>query len=320
VAAQKPESASLCHTAGVKRRAWLWIAACAILVACAAGIAVVLRERALALKPTSLVRRLPVRDAVVVSIDFAALRSAGLMQLIEGSKVARDPEYQAFVKASHFDYARDLDTAVVAFAPNGRFLALAGRFDWKSLAAYVRGQGGACADDFCRMTGSAPERRISFFPVRSGLMALAVSQDDSAAVRLEAESGPPIDVPAAPVWLMAPGSLLSSGEALPADAREFARALGGAELLTLAIAPNGARLAATLEIRCRAAADASNIAGQLARTTTTLRDSIARSGHAPNPAELGGVLAAGEFRVEGVRAIGRWPIERVFLESVLGAP
>jgi len=28
------------------------------------------------------------------------------------------------------------------------------------------------------MTGSAPERRISFFPLRANLMALAVSPDD----------------------------------------------------------------------------------------------------------------------------------------------
>ena len=292
--------------------------ACAAAVAAVAGIGIVVRQRALELKPAALVRRLPVRDAVVVSIDFAALRAAGLLQLIEGSRVAQDPEYQAFVKSSHFDYARDLDAAAAAFAPNGRFLALAGRFDWKGLANYVKSQGGACADGFCRMTGSAPDRRISFFPLRSSLMALAVSQDDSAALRLESAPGPATRYPDAPLWISLPASVLSSGDALPGDAKDFARAVGGAESVTLAFLPGSPRLAAKLEIRCASAGDAAGVAAQLTQTTASLRGAIAREGHVPNPAELSGVLAAGSFRSDGPLVFGEWPIERVFVESLLG--
>ena len=61
-----------------------------------------------------------------------------------------------------------------------------GRFDWNSLQSYAREQGGTCRNALCRMNGSTPERRISFFPLRPDLMGLAVSPDDSAAIDLEA--------------------------------------------------------------------------------------------------------------------------------------
>ena len=64
---------------------------------------------------------------------------------------------------------------MLAFAPDGKYMLLKGRFDWKSLRGYVRGSDGLCNNSFCRMAGSTPDRRISFFPVQSNLMALAVS-------------------------------------------------------------------------------------------------------------------------------------------------
>jgi hypothetical protein len=270
------------------------------------------------LRPASLVKRLPSHGALIVYIDFEALRRAGFLQLLEGSKIGEDPEYRSFVEASRFDYKRDLDAAVAAFTPNGRFLALTGRFDWKGLESYVRSQGGACSGSFCRMVGSAPERRISFFPVQSNLMALAVSQDDSAALRLTAPAAAEPEIPDAPVWLSIPASALRSSDSLPSGAREFAGAMGQAETVALAFAPEGARLAARLEIRCRTAGDAAGIAAQLTRTTSLLRDAIARENRQPNPAELSGVLASGSFRNDSARVLGYWPIERAFVESVLG--
>lgn len=276
-------------------------------------------QRARALRPASLWKRLPRRDALVVSIDFQALRRAGILQLLEGSKIGQDPEYRSFVEASRFDYTRDLDTALAAFTPSGRFLLLTGRFDWKGLDSYVRSQGGACAGSFCRMVGSAPERRISFFPLQSNLMALAVSQDDSAALRLSAPAAAAPETPDAPIWLSIPASVLKSGDGLPAGAREFAGAMGQAESVTLAFAPEGARLAARLEIRCRTAGDAAGMAAQLTRTTSLLRDAMARENRQPNAADLSGVLAGGSFRMEGARVLGYWPIEKAFVESILGA-
>lgn len=263
-------------------------------------------------------RRLPARDALVVFIDFGALRKAGLLDALDSSKVGEDPEYRRFVESSRFDFKRDLDSALAAFAPTGRFLLLTGRFDWSGLTAYVHSQGGACNAGFCRMIGSAPERRISFFPLRSNLMALAVSQDDSAALRLSAVAEEATEAPDAPVWLSVPGSVLKTASVLPEGARDFTGALGQAESLTLGLAPEGARLAARLDIRCRNGGDAASVAADLTRITSMLRESIAKENHQPNPAELSGVLAGGSFRNEGARALGYWPIEKVFVDALLG--
>jgi hypothetical protein len=275
--------------------------------------------RARSLATAALLRRMPAEDALVAYIDFSELRRGGVLQLLDGSKAGEDPEYRNFVRQTRFDYKKDLDAAIVAFAPTGRFLLLKGRFDWKSLRAYVESQNGRCASEFCRMTGSAPERRISFFPLRANLMALAVSPDESAALRLNsAASGPDPLVPAGPVWLSIPTSVLKSGDGLPAGTRLFARGMERAETVTLAFAPEGHGLAARLDVRCRDERDAADLASQLTRTTSLLRETMERERQKPNPADLSGVLTSGAFRNEGRRVLGYWPIERAFVQNVLG--
>ena len=143
-------------------------------------------------------------------MDFAALRRPASCNCWTVPRLAEEPDYQAFVRKTDFDYRQDLDSAVVAFAPSGKYLLLKGRFDWRSLRAYVESQEGRCYNSFCQMDGSAPERRISFFPLQTNLMAMAVSPDNSAALRLQ--SGPPVTrtQPRAAVWLSIPPSVLKA--------------------------------------------------------------------------------------------------------------
>jgi hypothetical protein len=296
-----------------------WLVVVGIAAVCGASVWGVAWYRSRSLATAALLRRLPAQDALVVYIDFSQLRRAGILQLLDGAKAGEDPEYRNFVRQTQFDYKNDLDAALVAFAPTGRFLLVQGRFDWKSLRAYVASQGGACINAFCRMTGSTPERRISFFPVRSNLMALAVSPDESAALRLEnAVSGPDPQVPAAPVWLSIPTSVLKSSDSLPAGTRVFARSMEQAETITLAFAPEGHGLAARLDVRCRDDRTAADLASQLTRTTSLLRETMEREHQKPSPADLSGVLTAGAFRHEGRRVLGYWPIEPAFVQNVLG--
>ncbi len=37
-----------------------------------------------------------------------------------------------------------------------------------------------------------------------------------------------------------------------------------------------------------------------------------------NPNDLSGVLTSGTFRQDGTRALGTWPLERGFIEGMLG--
>lgn len=296
---------------------WLkWLAIAAIVLAAAGGI---LWRYLRPLPASDLLKRLPAANAMVLYVDFDALRRAGVLQLLDGSKTGEEPEYRNFVAGTGFNYTRDLDTAAVAFAPSGKYLLLRGRFDWPKLEAYVKSQQGQCANSVCRMVGSTPERRISFFPLRPSVMAMAVSTDDFAAQRLATPgTGPEPEVPHAPFWLSIPPSVLRSSENLPEGTRMFAHSMDRADSVSLELAPEGSRLAARLNVLCRNNQDAAEVATQLGRITSLLREMIQREHQTPNAGDLSGVLTSGSFRAEGRRVYGYWPIERKFVENMLG--
>jgi hypothetical protein len=286
-----------------------------------AGVWAGLWYRSRTVTPARLLKRIPASDALVVYLDFDALRRGGVLGLLENPKAAEEPEYREFARQIDFDYRQDLDTVLLAVAPAGKFLLARGRFHWKSLRSYVEAQNGRCADSLCRLEGSTPDRRISFFPVQSNLLALAVSNDDSAALRMSREaSGPDPEVPGAPVWVSIPSAVLQSGDSLPAETRTFARSLARADSVVLSFVPEANRYAAKLSVRCRGGQDAADLASQLARTTALLQQSFEREHHVPNPADLTGVLAAGSFRSDGNRVFGYWPIARTFVDNLLGGP
>src|SRR2546422_3130706 len=150
----------------MKRR--LLIGSVASLTVGAIAMFVYLRTRDLA--PEVALARLPSDNAAVLSIDFAALRRGGIFEMLSGPVVEEEPEYKTFVEKTAFDYRRDLDHAFISFHASGVYFLLRGRFDWKRLENYAREQGGGCLNGLCRMPGSAPERKISFFPLNASLM------------------------------------------------------------------------------------------------------------------------------------------------------
>jgi hypothetical protein len=263
----------------------------------------------------------PAQNAAILFVDFEALRRAGFLKLLSQSKGTEEPDYQAFVRASGFDYRNDLDLAAVSFSNDGAFFVVKGRFDWNRLESYAESQGGNCRSHLCRMPGSTPERRISFSPLQSNLMALAVSSDGSAAVRLqEASSGAvqPLDLPPDPVWFSIPAENLQGARQLPGGAHLFATALASADKILLSLGPQGPQFEARLTVTCRSSNDAAALAVQLQRTTSLLRDSITRENQKPDLKDLSGVLTAGVFQQSGRRVLGHWPLPPVFLESLAG--
>ena len=146
------------------------------------------------------------------------------------------------------------------------------------------------------MSGSTPERRISFFPVQANLMALAVSTDPLAAARLgDPQPGmvQPLELPGDPVWMTVPADALKGAEKRPSGTRMFATALASADKILLSLGPDGAQFAARLQVTCRTAQEAAALAGQLKNATVLLGEMIAREKQKPNPKDLSGVLTAG---------------------------
>jgi len=288
---------------------------------CAIGTFAYLKTRDLS-SPESILARLPSDDASILSIDFASLRRNGILDLLSGPVVEEEPEYKVFVEKTAFDYRRDLDHAFVSFHPTGIYFLVQGRFDWKRLEAYAREQGGGCFNTLCRMPGSVPPRKISFFPLKSNLLAMSVSADDFAATRM---NEPPktarrLAILKQPVWLSLPAATLKKSSEFPTGTQLFAKAMEDAESATLSLAPQGKAIEAQLVVVCHNAREASILAAQLQRVTEVLRQIIEKEKQKPNPTDLAGILTAGVFHQEDARVLGHWPIERAFLDNLAGKP
>jgi hypothetical protein len=302
----------------MKRR--LLIASVLAILLCAIGVVVYLKTRDLS--PAAELARLPSDNAAVLSIDFSALRRGGIFEILSGPVVEEEPEYKTFVEKTAFDYRRDLDHAFISFHSSGAYFLVRGRFDWKRLEEYAREQGGGCSNGLCRMPGSLPERKISFFPLNTSLMAMAVSTNESAATRMSepAKNSRAVAMFKQPVWLSLPSSTLQKSDNFPTGTRLFAKAIEGAEGATISLAPQGKAIEAQLEVVCRNVQEAAIITEQFQKVTALLRTIIEKDKQKPNPGDLSGVLTAGVFRQEDTRVIGRWPIERFFLENLAGKP
>ncbi len=304
----------------MKRRGLLWLLLIVVVAVCGTALWIAAHWRARSVSSiANLMRRVPSGDAVVLYADFQAMRQSGVLDLLVGSRINVEPEYKTFVEQTGFDYRRDLGFALVAFQPKATYLLLQGTFNWKSLNTYARGHGGTCRNTLCRMPGSTLDRNISFFPLRSDIMALAVSPDEWAAANMQQEAGPvSMAIPAKPVWLYVPGSRLQNPERLPSGTQLFAKAMQAAENVLFTMGPQGDRLEVAMEVSCRSPHDAEVLQNQLEGITSVLKAIIASEKQKPNPQDLSGVLTAGAFSRQDKRVIGRWPLDRAFLESLAG--
>jgi len=70
---------------------------------------------------------------------------------------------------------------------------------------------------------------------------------------------------------------------------------------------------------CRTPGDAAVLSSQIEQVTRLLKGTNASGGAAGYPGDLLAVLSAGSIRAQGPHVLGRWPIERGFLEGILGS-
>ncbi|HXN24485.1 MAG TPA: hypothetical protein VOA41_17230 [Candidatus Dormibacteraeota bacterium] len=93
--------------------------------------------------PPELVELAPVDSTVLLYADVAALRSSAFVMrlLAMVPPVTKDRDYAEFVRATGFDYERDLDRLVLAMLDEGKNAVTTaivdGRFDQKKIAAYA---------------------------------------------------------------------------------------------------------------------------------------------------------------------------------------
>jgi hypothetical protein len=293
-----------------------------LLVACALAAGGIYWFRARrAAGPTDLVAYLPTANASVVYIDVDALRRSGILSMLAGSKTAEEPDYQQFVQETKFDYRQDLEAIAAAFKDGRIYFALRGRFHWSELRDYAARQNGSCHNDFCVVTGSQPNRRISFYPLRSDVMAMAIGPDDFGAYQVTSSSNKStLAPPKQPVWALIPAVALQRMDTLPAAAKAYVPALQGAEQIVFSIGANPAQqLQLGLHVTCKDTAAASALLSQFETTTKALRELVAHQRQKPDPADLSGALAAGTFRRDDRQVYADWPIPKALLDALAGS-
>jgi hypothetical protein len=262
------------------------------------------------------------QSRLIASIDFRAMRKAGILDLLAGARNNEESDYKQFVADTGFDYRVDLQQVLLAYTQQETLTIAQGRFDWNRITQYARKQGGACEGRLCRMPSNTPGRRLSLLQIRANTIGIASSTDPEAVTKIRNSLSAPAaaTLPSQPVWVsIPPATLRLYSSALPAGTLMFATALADSDQLALGLGPKDNRFELALDARCRTPEQAEQIRRELEAATTMLAKMIAREKHTPNPGDLSGVLTKGEFRAEGARLIGSWPLERVFIEGMLGS-
>ncbi len=264
---------------------------------------------------------LPRGDVSIFFANVDALRRAGMLSFLSGSKSTTDTEYQDFMTQTRFDYTQDLDA--IAGAADGKqvLLVLRGRFDWSRLRHYASVHGGGCVKAVCEMPTSKPDRWTSFLSIQPDVMGLALSSDRSAVETLRAQRHQSVErLPAQPVWVQVAPSVLKNPVSLPVPLRIFAISLQSADSVVLSLAPAAENSAAAfnlrLEAQCPNPSTADTIRAQMDIQTKMLKLELARERQQASPADLTGLLTSGTFQVIKKQMIGTWPVRKELLSTL----
>lgn len=267
-----------------------------------------------------LVHRLPASKALTLHVDLAAIRSAGLAELLEGSAVAEEPDYRRFVTESGFDWKRDLEAVTATHWGNDWYFFVKGSFDMEKIRNFALSRNGTCKNGVCDVAGATPGRRVSFYPITPRVLAIATSNATHAVYNISDKKSPDWQggIPPGPVWVSFNGSVLAGDPTLPSGGRLFGKVLSETQRTSFSIVPS----ATGLELKMRAfnsdVPTATNVKSQLEGVTREFKAYFERVGQATTPGDLSGLLLAGEFALNGTEVTGRWPIHPELLKKLAG--
>jgi len=265
-----------------------------------------------------MIASLPAEHATVFYADVEALRKAGILELLAGSKAAEEPDYQKFVEQIGFDYRTDLDAVAAAFVNGASYLTIRGRFQWKQLAEYARSQGGECRYAICTLPGSSLGRNISFYPLQPDVLALAVTAEPNGVNAISPPSDTrPNPLPPEPMWISAPSTALTKPGALPAGVQALLGPVARAEKVTMAVGPQGGRAQLRLAVVCKTPEDALAVKNELSSATDILKNASLADPPARGQPDWAGFLRGGAFTQTGREVTGTWPLERSFLQALV---
>lgn len=268
-----------------------------------------------------LIRLLPGGDATIFYAQLDVLRRAGMLTLLAGSKSAEDAEYRSFVRATQFDYSKDVDVIAGSVAGDRVLLAVKGRFDWFRIRTYVQQQGGSCSPETCALRGSASGDWIGLTRIQPDVLGVSLGRRPtlSSAIHPGQQAITP-PLPTELIWVKVAPSVLKSPGSLPVALRIFAIAVQSADAVMIGLAAPPPGSADAFEIRldaqCPLPTTADTIRNQLQIETKMLKLELAHEHQQANPADLTGLLTAGTFSTNGREARGVWPVRKELLKTL----
>ena len=297
-----------------------WTLATLLILLCLAVGGGIFYFRSTDLPVHELARHLPNKDAVMVSIDVKALRSAGLLEGLAGSRVTEEADYRSFVDITGFDYRTDLDAVLYSSSNGNVFLLASGRFDWNAITSYANGQGASCRYAFCRMRSSQAGKWVSFFPLRSNLIGFAVSQDELAALSLQQQSDPlPREAFADPAVIQLPARLFKAdAEDVPAGLAPWFKLLAGAQSARFSMGLRNGDFEVRMKVECPSTESSSQIAAKLNEGLRQLREGAASAAGDVPLTGLPLLLSRGDVKQEDRTVVSTWSVGQGLLESLLG--
>lgn len=264
---------------------------------------------------------LPQGDETRFFADVKLLRGAGMLKLLNGTKIQRDPDYENFVRETGFDYANDLDVLAGVAQDQQLFFLLKGRFHWNQLRQYASAHGDTCAGDICKVSNIKDNRWTGFRSIQPDVLALSIGTNPNGINQLRPSSRKFIaPLPPQPVWISLSDSLLKNPVGLPLPLRIFAVSLQSAYPVVLSLDAaaegTGAAFKLQLDATCDTEAAAETIRSQWEIQTKMLKLELAKEHHQPSPADLTGLLTAGSFQVVNRHFIGIWPVRTELLQAL----
>jgi len=302
-----------------------------LVLLCAAAVGLLEWRRSQRYDASRLMQSLPVEGAVKMFINIEQLRDSGLLDVLAGPKTVEDPDYRHFADEIGFDYRADLDAVAAAFVHGDFYAAARGHFDWKRLNEYAVAQQGKCSNGICSIPGGQLDRMISFYPLSTEVLALAVSDNAQGVAMIAPPRGKNgITVPPAAFWISAPGADFKDLKNLPAGTQSFLTPLSQAREAAFSVQPASAPgpsppspggSNSTFEIRMDVACTSPDAAAALAKvltsTTEVLRRMIQQGGSAPKRSDLAAALVSGRFETHDSNVTGFWPMDRRVIESLV---
>ena len=266
-------------------------------------------------------------DVTTFYANVDALRSAGLLGMLAGSKRVEEGEYRSFVAETGFDYSRDLEVVAGAGQGSRLFFALLGRFDSSKLRGYAATHGGGCSGEVCYLPTSTAGRWTSFLLVQPNVLAVALGESRSAVELLrpdgedrKSENRKGEMASTQPVWVKMAPALLKNPLSLPLPLRILAVSLESANPVILSLgrpeAGSDVVFNVRLDAQCPNEPTAESIRNQMEIQTKMLKLELTREHVDPNPSDLTGLVTAGAFQVVEKRVVGTWPVRKELLKAL----